>query len=117
MFCRDACDAGASPPINPMNAAKHTAVITICGVILMLNTTSLNDIMLYVPVVIPLNGSINSGAAAPPNNDNTSDSNTNDVRMLGRLNPITLSVAISLPRYAPAAYIVFIAAKLDPTAM
>ena len=37
--------------------------------------------------------------------------------MLGRENPITRRVAISRERYATAAYMVFIAAKLEPIAM
>ena len=45
------------------------------------------------------------------------DSSTNEVKMLGRENPITRSVAISRQRYATAAYMVFIAAKIEPIAM
>src|SRR5437660_12106729 len=84
------------------------------GVIRNANTTSLNVTAFDVPVDIPLNGSTSTMPTTAPSNDSTSDSNTKDVRMLGLLNPMTRSVAISRLRYATAAYIVFMAAKIDP---
>ena len=66
---------------------------------------------------MPLNGSIRMRPRVAPSKDNSSDSSMKEVRMLGRENPITRSVAISRPRYATAAYMVLAAAKHDPTAM
>ena len=64
-----------------------------------------------------MNGSISTIPTAAPNNESSTASRTNEVRMLGRENPFTRKVAISRERYATAAYIVFIAAKLEPIAM
>ena len=66
---------------------------------------------------MPLNGNISTIPTAAPSKDSSTASNTNEVRMLDRENPITRKVAISLERYAAAAYMVFIAAKLEPMAM
>src|SRR5580704_8639264 len=100
-----------------MMMANTTAEITTFGVIRKLNTASLNVTGLFVPVVIPLNGSIKTMPTAAPSIDNNTDSKTNEVRMLDREKPITRNVAISRDRYATAAYIVFIAAKQEPIAM
>src|ERR1017187_10942377 len=117
IFWRAACQAGNSPPNNPMARAKTIAYIATCHVICRLNTTSLNVTAFDVPVCIPLNGSISRSPATAPNRASNNDSKTNEVKMAGRENPNTRKVAISTPRYATAAYIVFIAAKLDPMAM
>ena len=100
-----------------MASANKIAYAATTGVICKLNTTSLNVTAFDVPVCSPLNGSINKIPAAAPSNASNRDSRTNEVRIAGRENPSTRKVAISRPRYATAAYIVFIAAKLDPIAM
>ena len=41
MFCRAACQAGASPPTNPMIKAKMIALLATAGVMRNANTTSL----------------------------------------------------------------------------
>ena len=74
------------------------ALPTTAGVICRLNTTSLNVTWFCVPVVMPLNGNIRMMPRVAPSKDNSSDSSMNEVRMLGRENPITRRVAISRPR-------------------
>src|SRR6516165_4980174 len=100
-----------------MTTANSTAQPTTLGVIRKLNTASLNVTGLLVPVVIPLNGSIKRMPTSAPNSDKSTDSRTNELRMLGRENPITRKVAISRARYATAAYMVFSAAQQEPMAI
>src|ERR1700752_5314045 len=100
-----------------MITAKRTADPMTVGVMRRLNTASLKVTGFFVPVVIPFIGSINMIPIAAPSSARSTDSKTNEVRMLGREKPITRSVAISRERYATAAYIVFMAAKQEPMAM
>src|SRR6202035_3997469 len=105
IFCRAACQAGANPPTNPMTSAKPTATTATSGVICRLNTTSLNVTAFDVPVCNPLNGNISKIPTTAPSRDSINDSRTKEVKIDGRENPSTRNVAISLPRYATAAYI------------
>ena len=105
------------PPNRPIIIAKIIEVRITPGVMRNANTTSLKVTWFDVPVVIPLNGSISTIPIVAPISDSITASSTNDVKILGRENPITRSVAISRDRYATAAYIVFIAAKLEPIAI
>src|SRR5580704_13699656 len=100
-----------------MMTANAIATPTTTGVMRRLTTISLKVTAFDVPVVMPLNGSIRTIPSAAPSSDNSTDSNTKEVRILGREKPITRRVAISRERYATAAYIVFMAAKLEPIAM
>jgi hypothetical protein len=67
------------PPNNPITMPKIIAATITVGVILKLNTTSLNVTWFDVPVVMPLKGSIRTIPISAPNKDNISDSSTNDV--------------------------------------
>src|SRR3984893_7798757 len=96
-----------------MIKAKMTAVIVTPQVTCRLKTVSLNVSWLPIPVLMPLNGNIKTIPTTAPSNERSNASITNEVRMLGRENPMIRRVAISFERYATAAYIVFMAAKLD----
>lgn len=114
---RAACQAGAKPPSKPMIIAKITAAIATPQVRCRLKTVSLKVRELPIPVLMPLNGNIKTIPTIAPSNESSNASITNEVRMLGRENPMIRRVAISFERYATAAYIVFMAAKLEPIAM
>ena len=74
MFCRAACQAGASPPTNPMIKAKMIALVATAGVMRSANTTSLKVTAWDVPVCMPLNGSINRIPTSARSNANNKDS-------------------------------------------
>ena len=87
------------------------------GVTLKSKAISEKVFMLKVPVDIPFTGSASRQPRTPPTSARSSDSSINENRMLRLLKPSTRRVAISRVRYAVAAYIVFITAKDEPTAM
>ena len=64
-----------------------------------------------------LSGSTSKHPNTPPSSDSSSDSKKKLVRMLPREKPSTRSVPTSFARRATAAYMVFMAAKLEPTAI
>ena len=81
-----------------MMMAKIIANQITPGVIRKLNTASLNVTGFEVPVVMPLKGRIRTMPTIAPSKASSSDSNTKEVRILGRENPITRKVAISRAR-------------------
>src|SRR5690242_17820307 len=97
--------------------AKMSAVITTPVVTRKENTASLKVTALAVPVVMPLKGSMSKIPTSAPASASSTDSIMKEVRMLGFEKPRIRRVAISRERYATAAYMVFIAAKDEPTAM
>src|ERR1051325_8387470 len=87
--------AGRIPPTNPITAAKATPRANSIGVTAKWKVISLNVNQFVVPVARPLRGR----TPIPPTR------------------PSARSTATSRPRDATAAYMVFIAAKAEPTAM
>ena len=75
------------PPNNPITMPKMIAATITVGVILKLNTTSLNVTWFDVPVVIPLNGNIRTIPISAPNKDSINDSSTNEVKIAGLEKP------------------------------
>ena len=70
--------------------AKITAVIATPQVMCRLKTVSLKVSWLPIPVLMPLNGNIKTIPTTAPSNESSSASITNEVRMLGRENPMIL---------------------------
>ena len=82
-----------------------------------LNAISLKLVKLIMLAETKFRGTVSRQPIKPPSSDSKTDSRKKLVRMLPRENPSTRSVPTSLALRATAAYMVFMAAKLDPTAM
>src|SRR5262245_40587130 len=111
----DARRAGKAPPRTPTNVANSMPCRRIRGVMRKLKSTSLNVVKLAVPVEIPCKGSARMHPTSPPRSASNVASSMNDDKMLQRENPSARSVPTSLVRDRTVAYIMFIAAKQDPT--
>src|SRR5262245_37400136 len=114
---RAAARAGKSPPSAPTIRAKATPAAIAGGPTRKLNAISLKVAKLPTAVVRLFSGSASRQPRMPPINDNNSDSSRKLSRMLTRENPSARKVPISVARRATAAYMVFMAAKLLPTAI
>ena len=97
--------------------AKAIPVIMEAGSTRKLNAISLKVTKLPTPVVTLFSGSTSTQPRIPPSIESNSDSTRKLNMMLPRENPSARRVPISFERLATAAYMVFIAAKLLPTAM
>src|ERR1051325_6090307 len=109
--------AGRIPPTNPITAAKATPRANSIGVTAKWKVISLNVNQFVVPVARPLRGRTPIPPTMPPPIASSTASVTNDNAIDVREKPSARSTATSRPRDATAAYMVFIAAKAEPTAM
>src|SRR4030095_5087136 len=114
---REARRAGSAPPRMPTKAANSMPCSRIFGVMRKLKSTSLKFVKLAVPVEMPCKGNARMHPTRPPSSASNVDSSMKEERMLQRENPSARRVPTSLVRERTVAYIIFIAAKQDPTPM
>src|SRR3984957_1196187 len=112
-----ACRAGSQPPTIPITAAKIIASTTIANVTRKLNASVENVTKFPNVVDSPLIGIARRIPTAPAATASTSDSSRNDVITAIGAKPSARSVPISVVRDETAAYIVFIAPNIAPTAI
>src|SRR5438132_6831144 len=109
--------AGKRPPKKPIAAANSIPITNPRGVTRNANATSLNDDQFVVLVVMPLIGKASRQPITPPTNASSTDSIRNESMIEPFEKPSVSSTAISRVRCETAAYIVFMAPKIAPTAM